>query len=375
MNEYTPEGAISPSIISQIGSSVEEKTVPPRSNTGEPVTTCLIDALTFTFGDLATADDVCNLPAFRGLNWLPMEKGDLGYKRGWFANGICILYEGNPGMGTHVRMMGQACRQLEGRNEFQGWPEFLKSILRYQLPVMRPQPGQETGRESSLYYSAKVGRLDLAMDDDKGLLKMEVIEQAIRDCTLTSTYRKGRKIEDFDLHTPKSDGHTLYFGKRTGDSMIRFYDKAAKEGYSGHWVRCELELHDKQAAAVCEMIIQDDACIGVIAAGIVRRKLEFREGLRPDTKNGRTWAAWPVASWWDEFLSGVEKMRLGLAPVVRSLQKGKAWLMRQAAPLLATIHDLHEFGEGDAFNFLAGLIEEGRRRRPAWQQRLFECAT
>ena len=347
-----------------LSSPVQENLVPPHSNTGEPAT-ALIDALTFTFGELVSVEDVKNLPAFRGMAWLPMEKGDLGYKSGWFCNGVCILHDGTPGMGTHVRMMGQACRWLEGRAEFSGWVEFLRSILRYKLPVMLPQLGEETGRETSLYYSAKISRLDGAMDDGTGLLNMGRIRQAISDCSISSTYRSWRELADGDIKTGAISGNTIYFGRRDGDSLMRFYNRGAKMGLSETLIRCELELHDEQARAFCEALL-GGAEFGQLLAGIIRRKLDFKEGQRPETSNGRNYAKWETADWWDAFLGGVEKMKLGIAPVVRTLQKGKAWIMRQVAPLFSTLLDLGEV------QFISDIIEEGRKRRPEWQKALLE---
>ena len=338
---------------------------PPVSNTGVQTANapdCLIDALCFTFGDLVSPDEVKALPEFAGLKWLQMDRGDLGYKVGWYADGICILSEGNGGMGTHVRMMGQACRYLEGRSQFQGWHMFLRRLLRYKLPV---QLRDEI--PTDVYYSARLTRLDIAMDDTTGLLQMERIERAIQEATIVSTYRKGREYREFDLKTGQNDGQTLNFGKRSGDSMIRFYDRAAKLGVRDETIiRCELELHDVQAMAFAEAIIEGQH-LGKLTAGIVRRKLDFKDGQQPDRAGGSQYRAWATAKWWDDFLCGVEKMRLSIAPIVRTLEKGRSWLLRQGAALFATITDL----DGGCLDFFSDMMENGRARRPDWQKKLF----
>jgi hypothetical protein len=373
MNEYT----VSSSILASIDGPVAEKTpAPPSSNTGglsAKSASALVDALTFTFGNLVSPEAVRDLPEFAGLNWLPMEKGDLGYKAGWFASGISILFDGTESMGTHVRLMGQACRFLEGREEFEGWHQFLHRLLRYKLPVMAANDAQ-SDRCADLYYPAKVGRLDVAIDDDGRLLNLGTIQAAASEGTIVSTYRKGREIRDFDLKNGENSGQTLYFGKRTGDSMIRFYDRAAKMGLKDETcIRCELELHDEQARAFCEALL-GGAQIGQLTAGVIRRKLDFKAGPRPEQTGGSQYRAWVSASWWDEFLCGVEKMRLGVAPIVRTLQKGKEWLLRQAAPLIATVLDLGEMmSESGAAEFLADVMTTGRQRRPSWQKKLFEA--
>lgn len=377
MNNYTPQDGISFKIVSQINGEKQTEVVPPHSNTGEPTAitpSALIDALTFTFGELVGVEQVKELPAFAGMNWLPMEKSDLGYKQGCFCDGIAILWDGTPSMGTHVRMMGQACRYLEGRSQFAGWVEFLRSILRYKLPIMIPNPGEETGRETSLYYSAKIARIDAAMDDETGLLNLDRIREARMGKTISSTWRTWSERSEGKIVSGEADGQTLAFGRRDGDSMLRFYDRAAKLGIGGTLIRCELELHDEPATAFCEALLAG-APLGQLTAGIIRGKIEFKDGQKPERAGGSQYKKWQAADWWLEFLCRVEKARLGIAPVVRTLQKGKDWLIRQAAPLIATIHDLQEMGYEESYKFLADLIEEGRRRRPAWQARLFECAT
>ena len=350
---------------------------PPSSNTGVltgkpsqetehygPMdSTALVDAFCFTFGDLVTVDMVKALPEFAGMKWIQMERGDLAYKSGIFCDGICILSDGLPGMGVHTRMMGQACRTFEGRSQFEGWHTFFRRLRRYKLPV---QLRDEEPTEA--YYSAKVTRLDIAMDDSSGRLDMERINKAREECTIVSTYRLWRNNEEGSLKSGKSDGFTITFGKRTGESVLRFYDRAAKmklPASEGPLIRCELELHDEAAVAFIEQLI-DGADLGKLTAGVVRRKMDFKDGPRPERSGGSEYRAWKTVRWWDEFLGGVEKMRLGVAPIVRTLQKGKDWLMRQASALLATVVDT-----GD-WDLVGQMMIEGRKKRPKWQQRAID---
>jgi len=329
-----------------------ERQTPPHSNTG--VLTALADWLSLTFpenvGQVADSDDLKEaeqappLEVVKALfgsdGWVNLERGDLGYKQGMCKGRIRVYFDGNPGMGIHVRMSGQACRELEGMSDFKGWQAFLASALS---------------------LGAKFTRFDVAMDDDRHLtqggdprITMQAVEACVDNGQVVSTYRDARGLWKKSLHDGSSKGYTLNFGSRQSDSMIRFYDKGLQMGMPESYVRVELELHDRQAQAMAKLIA-DGRNLGELLAGVLRRKLDFKEVSGHSQRERRK-----SLSWWIDFLAGVEKMRLGVAPIVRTLQKGMEWAMRQVAPMLALIQD---YSNAAGLNFMQRLRSEGLRRR------------
>ena len=124
------------------------------------------------------------------------------------------------------------------------------------------------------------------------------------------------------------------------------------------YVRVELELHDEQAQAMARLIASG-AELGEVLAGVLRRKLDFKEAHGHSQRERRK-----TLAWWSDFLAGVEKLRLAVAPIVRTLQKAEAYLLRQAAPVFALITEIAELTRGA--DFVADLRAEGRRRWKKW---------
>jgi phage replication initiation protein len=341
-----------------------ERLAPPDSNTG--VLTALVDWMSFTLPENVHCIEFMRAlerqplreplevvkSLFGSEGWVILEKGDLGYKQGLCKGRIRIYFDGNPGMGIHVRLSGQGCRELEGASEFQGWQNFLTQVLD---------------------LGAKFTRFDVAMDDDRHLLQggqARITMQAVQSCVdngqVVSTYRKARGMWEKTLGdgAPDEIGNTIYFGSRQSDSLIRFYDKGLQQ-QTESYVRVELELHDKQAQAMAVMIGSGSE-LGELLAGVLRRKLDFKEASGHSQRERRR-----TLSWWSEFLAGVEKMRLGIAPIVRTLQKGMTWALRQVAPMLALIQD---YADAAGFDFIADMRSEGLRRRTPYHTEMLSSA-
>ena len=64
-------------------------------------------------------------------------------------------------------------------------------------------------------------------------------------------------------------------------------------------------------------------------------------------------------------------MRLGVAPVVRSIQKGLSWAMRQVAPMFALLQD---YADAAGFDLVADLRSEGLRRRSLLHSEMLSSA-
>ncbi len=287
-------------------------------------------------------------------DWLEMSRGALGYKSQLRCGDIAIFYDGKPNMGIHVNMKGQGCRQYEA--DFGNrWSELINSIF---------------------IMNGGFARLDVALDDYRGHYTLQMIIDKINKREVRTLF--GRKKEDgsrrpfrmmiepdFCSAQGVNDGMTVYGGSAQSDVMIRFYDKAVQQGVKYPWVRTEIQCRDKRADKLAMEIVGGDIDgkgLGKVAAGVLRTYVNFVEPSETDTNIAR----WAVSPWWSEFLGCVEKVRLTIKAVIKTMKDKIDWIGRQGAKTLAMIDIYLEAKKLDAYDYFGELLSTGRERlKPA----------
>jgi phage replication initiation protein len=207
-----------------------------------------------------------------------------------------------------------------------------------------------------------VTRLDVAWDDKTGVLDLDVMERAVEAGHFTSRWRGGHTWKGWGAN---AGGRTLYFGSSRSDSMLRCYDKRAERLNKGldveeeHWVRVEAQFRRKRADAVAELfegVNERPRRVFAKLAGILRGYIEFKMPNATDSNKRR----WEPAGWWLTFLGHVEKARLTLEKVVRTIHHVMDWVSAQVAPSLALLEEA--LGSDRAWAFLFAEAQEGRSR-------------
>lgn len=115
-------------------------------------------------------------------------------------------------------------------------------------------------------------RIDLALD---------IYDQDAQPSALMDDYRTGSVNTHVQKATSitgyKKDGHThgetQYFGSRTGERMLRCYNKAAEQEIEGAWTRLELELKQQQAKRAASAL--QASSVGMVAAGMMDEFIPF----------------------------------------------------------------------------------------------------
>jgi phage replication initiation protein len=307
----------------------------------------LLDAASVTFkgmhvqdGDLTELHELLldlGLPADEAS---PMDHGHHGYRAGLRVGKAVVLYDGQPGMGVHLSMMGEACGDYAARHGVTAWQHFARQVL--------ARGGTPT-------------RGDLAIDDFTGAVTVDQMLAEARAGRTRTRARKAQHVTEFDLagdEAPAGAAHggTLYIGKRTSRVMVRAYDKGAQQGTAYPWLRVELELKRERAAELFHLLAADRDP-GELAAGFLRDTLAF---VQPTGDSNR--ARWPLAAWWDAWLGDVARLKFtALERVARSLEETRRNLERQYAPALAAIAQAAAAPE----NFLAWVrstVREGAAR-------------
>lgn len=296
------------------GGATLREGVPPSSNTGAENThppfqrRALIDYAALTLPD---GIDPQAVPQLLGLNphdVRQLDRGVNGYRQGAAYGHTRVYWEGNAGMGVHVIISGEACRELEQATGPGYWKQ--------QYHVVKDLGGHYT-------------RVDVAIDDTTGALDLAHIESA----PVRSYWKASQAIRSRSLIDDSSRGTTVYFGSRQSNAMARFYDKAEEQGVAYPWVRVELELKRDHANAVMQLVALD-APVGSLVTGILRHYLTFIEPNPNDSNRSR----WPAAAWWESWLGDVERLKLTSGErKVSTVEEMAAHVERQYGPTLATL--------------------------------------
>lgn len=270
--------------------------------------------------------------------------GLLGYNRVLRFSDICVCYEPRENdffrdMGVCVSMSGNGCRAFETMSKLtQAGQDSVFPTL-FQLLA-----ADET---------ANVSRIDIACDDREGFLNMEEIVEKVQANEINSRMTKRSVIVSFD-GTQRS-GSTIYLGAPSSDFRVRIYDKALEEGVDGHWIRVELVMRHKNAAAFVEQM-NSAPSVGKLAAQVVNDKFSFIE--RDDSNITRC----TVCGWWQSFVDELESVRLVARCVIQhSVERIENWIESQVGPSLAVI--LNTLGWPHLFE----LARAAAGRLSAWQ--------
>lgn len=322
---------------------------PPYGNTGvvhtssNPLRACVdwVEA-TLKTENLQIAFDLLNM---KETDFILMDRGAMGYRRQLRAGNIIILADGNEGMGIHIVMSGQGCRQFEASYPYT-WSKFFNDIF----------------KKGEGHFT----RLDAAIDDFKGYFTIRQIRGKVRRGECSSKFRGMKSIEKFLIKDGSTKGATCYFGSDKSDIKVRFYDKLQERKAQGLeieegltvWNRTEIEMRDEKADAFAILLInsyinhlgQEKKRIGQIIAGALKNYITFRK------KNGDSnKSRWDVCEWWIEFLGDVEKISLSEQAPDRTLEQTKKWFEKQTPRTMAKLY----LALGSDMNYLENLIRSG----------------
>lgn len=294
----------------------------------------LVDWVSATFSAQTPPEMVCEKIGLPYGLFVQMDRGALGYRKQLRFGHISIYYDGNPGMGVHLEMSGQGCREYESLSRV-GWDYLFELIL---------QHGHFT-------------RLDVAIDDFDGYFTVGQVIDHVRKGLCTSKFKKGKAIESYHISDGSGAGKTLYFGSPQSRIKIRFYDKLLERIAAGKeieedltfWNRVEVELRNERADQMADEIIRSEY-LGETIMGVLKNYIGFKVKGTDSNKS-----RWPDAKWWQEFVGDVEKLKLSKVAPDRTVTRIKNWIDRQTPRSLALLFR----AMGDDYYYLQQLIEKG----------------
>lgn len=333
------------------------RNLPPYTNRGAENTyslsqglEALVDWVSFTLPvKVSTTYIVESLLQMKDSDFQVMDTGMMGYKGRLMADGIQILYDGKADMGVHVVLSGSGCRMVEEKvlkGNAEQWKDFIGFVF---------------------MLEGKFSRFDVAIDDKAGYF---TVEQVLDECeagNVRSRFRTGRMMRDFELSTGDTNGSTVYFGDATSRLRVRIYDKAQEQKVEGHWVRTELQARNERATMIASLIA-DGQAVGTIALGALSNYINFVDGSETEDTNK---ARWPLALWWQCFLQDVEKVRLTVKKLDKTIRDKFVWLRNQVAPTLSLLRlymgldKLQDFVESESTHSYSRLKDRHLRLLPS----------
>jgi phage replication initiation protein len=301
--------------------------------------TCLLGWLRFTVPN-GTAEEAMTLV---DGDWVPDEKGFLGYSRSW----ICRGHEGGLGrLGTGAKRAPKEVHVDLSQELISGWTyEQFQAVAQWVLAK-----------------DGHFGRIDVALDDRSGVIDVDQIYSSVVAGHCVSHFRRSQLIAGLDLGSGADTGKTLCMGSRQSDTYLRIYDKAAQQRakgkvIEGKWVRWEMEWKDERSQAVgLALSVLDQERFQKYIVGVFRTAVDFRECTREDDPKDRYRA--PLLAWWKLLTEGMQRAKLEVVKAIKKIEDVKQWAEKSLSPMLGLLCVHPEAGE----RWLVSTIIEGAER-------------
>ncbi len=303
-----------------------------------------IDWIAFTSTIIPNMKEMAEFLGYRESDFQLLPRGANGYKKMYRLDGfpVTILTDGNEDMGVHVVISSSAISDLL---------EHFKNSITLDIPfakdVLSLSDFDNTVMIEFLQQVRSIGwftRFDLAIDDfGAHFFTVEDVRDFLDRQDVVSKFRTWRDVYESTFVNEKT-GHTLYFGSRQSDIMLRVYDKQLEqkqkalrlsddvpaEDASDAWVRWELELKNKRADMAVDFLINRKQ-IGEIVMGILDNYVRL---IVPDDSNRSRCSSHPL---WEAFVGAVGKLRLFVREAQKTIEDKKRWHVRQCLPTLAGV--------------------------------------
>jgi len=337
--------------VSDLGNNVVQ---PPLTNRGVDDTKnhdlrepkrALVDWLQVTFPYEEFLEQLYQVLGLDISLFAEMDQGKYGYRKSVRCGHIAIYYDGKLGMGTHLEMTGQGCREYESLSPYK---DSAMNTWRHLFGLF------------SMIEKVKYTRLDLALDVFDGSISTDRVYKHVKKKALTSQFRKVRRMTESTIKDYVRTGDTIYFGSAQSDLQIRFYDKKLerenndKEVLVDEWTRVEFQLRDAHATMAAFHILagangRDD--LGELIKGYLHTYLQFRTMTGDNNLSRRS-----MIKWYRDFLEDIERISLTSEAKDYTIDRVQEWVDRSVTPSLSTLLLANDV---DPDTFLSDIVRSG----------------
>lgn len=297
-----------------------------------------IDWIAFTSTIITEVSEMISFLGYTNDDFLLMTKGANGYKKMHRLESvpITILSDGNMDMGIHVVISGTAIPDLM---------EHFKASITGETPFLSDAVTLSDFDNSIMVEFLQqvrslgwLTRFDLAVDDmGAQYFTLDDVKGFLERQEVVSKFRVYKDVRE-STFTNEKTGHTIYFGSRRSEVMMRVYDKqleqnqkaADGEELQDPWVRWEIELKDERANIAADYLIQRKL-LGEIIMEILNNYVRV---IVNDDSNRSRCSVHPL---WKKFVGAVGKLRLYVVTMQKTIEEKKRWLIRQCLPTIAGV--------------------------------------
>lgn len=258
-------------------------------------------------------------------------------------------------MGIHVEISGNGCRMLETHLKQHGM-----NMREYILFLKE--------------YGVNFSRIDVAYDDYNHLLDFDVIESKMRNDQVVTRLRNKQQVEGYskieNLSSSNSKGVTYYFGNRSSEAFVRFYDKKIEQISKGNpvsddietWQRYEVVLKREKAN---DFVNKYEACedLSRLYMQIIGGLIRFIDDTDVNKARCKT------SLFWEQFTSNETPVKLASKEMDSDLSTVIEWFDKAVANSLIV---LLAIAESEGIDFVSELANSGRQLSAKQQNLLNE---
>lgn len=266
---------------------------------------------------------------------LHQDMGFYGYNQSYVLGNIFVYYtdvDDGTNKGVLLELKGKGCRQYESYLSAQGrtWYDFMRCCYN---------------------VDARFKRVDLAINDHKGILDVSELIEKCRNEECVSFFRtfrdhnSGKLIRSHEQNKEEM-GKTLYIGSMRSEIYFCIYEKDYEQFIKARVSmedapiknRFELRLSDDRAKnAVYDLLCFEDPERTVF--GIINYYVRFIDRVA-----GKEHSKCPVNKKWERFVGGEDrgKLKLTMAPEPYTIDRTLKWLGHQVMPMLIMASEIDE---------------------------------
>lgn len=236
------------------------------------------------------------------------DSGLYGYKMTYSWRDIKIMTSLNSVLGTHVLISGKGCRDIESLNV--DWLELFGFLTDN--------------------FDMNITRIDIAIDTftDK-YFTLQKLRDYIKNKQVVSRFKSSTEFIQKSLSTSDIESETIWFGSRTSNIQIVFYNKLMERTNASYevdsnikyWYRCESRFRNEIAMNLVKTILNNGDYIKIIN-DVLYNYLDFKDISYTESNRSR----WITSSWWLDFLETNKKLSLKVNLKESSIVSKKRWL-------------------------------------------------
>lgn len=312
----------------------------------------LIDWFEYTIRDQISPFDIFTKYLHINKNDVLYEKvGIYGYNKTFYYRDIKVLVnEDRKDLGVHVIMSGKGCRDFENLNL--DWIDYFKFLL--------------------CNYDIKITRIDVAIDTftDK-YYTLQKLREYISNGQVVSKFKSSTEFIQKSLSTSDIESETIWFGSRTSNIQIVFYNKLYERNNANYevdpnikyWYRCESRFRNDMANTLVECFTLNDNYMNVIN-DVLYNYLDFKDYSYTESNKSR----WNTSIWWLDFLDTNKKLSLKINIKESDITTKKQWISKSVSKseLLVYLSELSINNnislDNYSLNYLIDILKEGSKR-------------